>query len=310
MTLTELRYLVALDRERHFGHAAEACFVSQPTLSVALRKLEDSLGVPIFERQRGEVRPTPVGERIIDQARRVLSEAALIENIAAQGQDELTGRLRFGAIYTVGPYLLPHLVPTLSRRNPGMPLVIEENFTAELARQLKRNEIDVIAVAEPFAPPGVRTWALYDEPFVIVVPQQHPWASEPAIPAARLADENLLLLGAGHCFREQVIAACPGCAQVADEHQPLTGSSLETIRHMVASGLGVTVLPKSSVDNRLEQDSMLVTLPFSGSAPTRRVVLAWRRSFPRPQAVAELRTAILESGLAGVRLLHETQAGD
>ncbi len=308
MTLTELRYLVNLDKERHFGRAAERSFVSQPTLSVAVRKLEDELGVILFERNRGEARPTPVGERIIAQARRVLAEAALVEDIAKQGQDALTGPLRLGAIYTVGPYLLPALVPLLRKRAPLMPLVIEENFTTVLLGQLRANELDVVAVAAPIDTHGLTTWAMYDEPFVVLLPPDHRWSGESAIPSKKLAEEKLLLLGPGHCFREQVIEACPKCIDPdTDGPRPHTGSSLETIRHMVASGLGITVVPRSSVENRHDEPSLLVARPLAKPEPQRRIVLAWRRTFPRAKAIAMLRGAILESGMKGVQFIPQAQ---
>lgn len=304
ITLTELRYLVALDRERHFGRAADRCFVSQPTLSVAIRKLEDQLGVILFERNRNEARPTPVGERIIEQARRVLAEAATLENLAQQGKDELSGVLRLGVIYTVGPYLLPRLIPRLRKALPDMPLVIEENFTAVLARQLRQNELDVIIIALPFTQPGVDTWPLYDESFVVVMPRTHAWSKRRSIPANDLSGENLLLLGPGHCFREQVLEACPDCREAeSDMPRPMAGSSLETIRHMVASGLGITVLPKSSMEERPSETTLLTMRPFASEAPSRRIALAWRKSFPRTKAVAALRRAILDSELRGVQWL-------
>ncbi len=306
MTLTELRYLVNLDKERHFGHAAERSFVSQPTLSVALKKLEDELGVTLFERNRGEARPTPVGERIIAQARRVLSEARLIEDLAREGHDELAGPLRFGAIYTVGPYLLPKLVPVLRERVPKMPLVIEENFTARLLEQLRDNELDVACVALPVEGNGLSAWPLYDENFVVLIPPEHHWADAKAIPARQLAGEKLLLLGPGHCFREQVIEACPKCVDPdRDGPQPQSGSSLETIRHMVFGGLGITVLPESSVENRSDERSRLLAKPFVPPGPQRRIGLVWRKSFPRRQALAQLRDAVLACGMQGVRYLPE-----
>jgi len=310
MTLTELRYLVNLDKERHFGRAAERSFVSQPTLSVALKKLEDQLGVILFERNRGEARPTPVGERIIAQARRVLAEAALIDDIAKQGHDALSGALRLGAIYTVGPYLLPVLVPLLRKRAPQMPLVIEENFTAVLLEQLRANELDVALVAAPIGTEGLQTWALYDEAFVALLPPDHRWSSEAAIPSKRLAEEQLLLLGPGHCFREQVIEACPKCIDPdSDGPKPHTGSSLETIRHMVASGLGITVVPRSSVENRPAEPTLLIARPLAKPAPQRRIVLAWRKTFPRMKAIAALRDAILASGMKGVQFIPQAQPG-
>lgn len=311
MTLTELRYLVNLDKERHFGRAAERSFVSQPTLSVALKKLEDELGVMLFERNRGEARPTPVGERIIGQARKVLSESKLIEDLAREGRDELTGPLRFGAIYTVGPYLLPHLVPLLRRRAPLMPLVIEENFTAKLLEQLRDNELDVACLALPIDAQGLMTWALYDEDFVVLIPHEHHWVAESEIPARKLAEEHLLLLGPGHCFREQVIEACPKCVEPDGAGpRPQTGSSLETIRYMVASGLGITVLPRSSVESRPEESGLLVARPFAPKAPSRRIALVWRKTFPRRKAITTLREAILASPLGGVGFLPDASYRD
>ncbi len=306
MTLTELRYLVNLDKERHFGRAAERSFVSQPTLSVALKKLEEELGVPLFERNRGEARPTTAGEKIIRQARRVLAEAELIKDLAREGQDELVGPLRFGAIYTIAPYLLPHLVPLLRSKAPRMPLVIEENFTAVLLQQLRDNELDLAALALPVDVDGLRAWPVYDESFVVLLPPDHRWSKEKSIAAKRLAEEPLLLLGAGHCFREQVIAACPKCVDHdPDTPRPVTGSSLETIRHMVASGLGISVVPRSSVENRATESEALTARPFVAPAPSRRVALVWRKTYPRMAAVRLVRDAILASSLAGVERLPD-----
>lgn len=301
MTLTELRYLVNLDKERHFGRAAARSHVSQPTLSVALKKLEDELGVMLFERNRGEARPTPVGERVIAQARRVLAEAALVEDLAKEGRDELIGPLRLGAIYTVGPYLLPYLVPMLREQAPQMPLVIEENFTANLLDQLRDNELDVLILALPIDTQGLQVWSLYDEEFVVLLPPEHRWAPLAEIPAKRMGEEKLLLLGPGHCFREQVVEACPKCVDSeASGPRPQSGSSLETIRHMVASGLGITVLPRASVENRPDEPALLVSRPFTAPQPSRRIALVWRKTFPRLRAINALRTAILTSQMRGV----------
>ena len=306
MTLTELRYLVNLEKERHFGRAAARSFVSQPTLSVAIKKLEDDLGVLLFERHRGEARPTPVGARIIAQARRVLAEAALVEGLAHEGADELHGPLRLGAIYTVGPYLLPSLVPALRKRAPEMPLVIEENFTAVLLEQLADNELDAVLVALPVTTEGVVTWPLYDETFVALLPAGHRWSREPVVQARRLSEEHLLLLGPGHCFRDQVVEACPKCVEPQPgTPAPHTGSSLETIRHMVASGLGVTIVPKSSVENRPDDPKLLVARPLTKPVPERRIALAWRRTFPRMKAIAAVREAILACGMKGVTFLKD-----
>ena len=296
MTLNELRYIVAVARERHFGRAAEACHISQPTLSVAVRKLEEDLGVALFERNPGEVAITPVGRRIVEQAQRVLEETAVIRQLASQGQDELTGILRLGAIYTIGPYLLPHLIPRLRRRAPAMPLQIEENYTAVLNERLKDGELDVLILSLPFAEPGLLTQPLYEEPFVVLLPTGHPLEQAAIIDAPTLGQQNLLLLGAGHCFREQVLQFCPECRQLSvssDSMQhTLEGGSLETIRLMVATGMGVTVLPYTSVSGYAHISDLLTIRPFAEPAPTRIVALAWRKSFPRPRVIALLTEAI------------------
>lgn len=302
MTLTELRYLVNLEKERHFGRAAERSFVSQPTLSVAIRKLEETLDVTLFERNRGEVRPTLVGERICAQAKRVLAEAALVEDLAKEGKDELVGPVRLGAIYTVGPYLLPYLVPMLRETAPRMPLILEENFTAQLLEQLQDNELDAALVALPIESSNLHVWSVYDEDFIVLLPQNHRWADREVISANEMGEENLLLLGPGHCFREQVVEACPKCIDSnAPGPRPQTGSSLETIRHMVASDIGISVLPRSSHENRPEESQQyLVARPFTDPAPQRRVALIWRKSFPRPNAIKALRTAIVTCHMQGV----------
>lgn len=308
MTLTELRYLVNLDKERHFSRAAERSFVSQPTLSVAMKKLEAELGVTLFERIRGEARPTAVGERIVAQARRVLAEARYIEELASSGRDECTGPLRIGAIYTVGPYLLPALVPTLVEHAPRMPLVIEENFTAQLLEQLAVNDLDVAIVALPVNARGLSIWELYDEEFVVLLPPHHAWIGKPAVPARSLAGQSLLLLGPGHCFRDQVIAACPKCVDPDVATHPHTGSSLETIRYMVASGLGVTVLPRSSIENQPRQSSPLPWVAFAPPVPHRRIAMVWRNTFPRLGAIRALHAGILACGIGGVTFLPRTAA--
>jgi LysR family hydrogen peroxide-inducible transcriptional activator len=304
MTLTELRYVVAVARERHFGRAAEACFVTQPTLSVAVKKLEEELGVTLFERGPGEVTLTPAGQPIIEQAQRVLEEAARIKDLAVAGRDPLAGPLRLGAIYTIGPYLLPKLIPILRKNAPAMQLHIQENFTHRLAESLKRGEVDVILVALPFEEPGVETRAVYDEPFFVAVPKGHPWEGRKRITSEELTGESLLLLGEGHCFRDQVLEIChtvrgkerSGLARTVE------GGSLETIRQMVASGVGVTVLPATSINSASASDLIRV-LPFARPAPVRRVGLAWRRSFPRPEAIEVLRKSILACSLPQVEKL-------
>lgn len=304
MTLTELRYIVALARERHFGRAAERCHVSQPTLSVAVKKLEERLEVLLFERTPGDIRLTPVGEKVCAQAEKVLVEAARVEELAQTGKDPLVGPLRLGVIYTIAPYLLPRLIPALHRLAPQMPLYLQENFTYRLAEALKNGALDAAIVAAPFAEPGIVSRALYDEPFHVALPAGHPLAAETAIDPEAIDPGQLLILGQGNCFRDQVVSACPqltapGKLDLAEE-----GSSLETMRHMVASGAGIAVVPASAAASWPADDPLFVIRPFKSPAPSRRVVLAWRVTFPRPQAMDVLYQAILQSpptGTAAVR---------
>lgn len=301
MTLTDLRYLIALAHERHFGRAAEKCHVSQPTLSVAIKKVEDELGVQLFERSATEVKITTTGRRIVNQAEKVLMEAAQIHEIAAAGKDPLSGPLRLGIIYTIAPYLLPRLIPRVHRRAPRMPLIITENYTTRLLEALKRGELDVIVLSLPFDEAGIVAQPVYDEPFRVLMPATHPWTGLAQIDADKLADDQLLLLGAGNCFRDQVLEVCPHCRSVSGLQRTLEGSSLETIRHMVATGLGVTVLPSTAADELPLQNALVAVRPFSAPEPSRRVVLAWRVTYPRSGAIDVLRAAILESELPGVR---------
>lgn len=314
MTLTELKYIVAVARERHFGRAAEACFVSQPTLSVAIRKLEEELGVVLFERGGTEVGITPIGLRVVAQAQRVLEEGANLREIARQGHDPLAGPLRVGVIHTIGPYLLPRLVPTQIAATPQMPLLLQENFTLRLLELLRQGEIDCAIVALPLPESGLMVHALYDEPFLVAVPHNHPWASRKEIDANQLKDETMLLLGTGHCFRDQVLEVCPELSRFSAASEGIQrtfeGSSLETIRHMVAAGIGVTVLPASALSMPGLENNLLTYIPFKKPVPDRRVVLIWRKSFPRPTAIEALIDAILACELPGANYLdaaHEIQ---
>lgn len=309
MTLTELKYIVAVARQKHFGHAAEACFVAQPTLSVAIKKLEDELGVIIFERGGTEVSTTPLGAQIVAQAERVLEQTAAIKEIAKQNKDPLAGPFRLGVIYTIAPYLLPTLVKTMIDRVPQMPLVLQENFTVKLLELLRQGELDAAIVALPLPDQGLMMQALYDEPFVIAVPKDHAWAQRASVPAEELKSETMLLLGNGHCFRDQVLEVCPEMSRFSTASDGIArtfeGSSLETIRHMVASGIGITVLPVASVADLDSNDGLLRYLPFSESIPDRRVVLIWRKSFTRLAAIEAIRSAVLSCELNGVSMLNE-----
>ncbi|MEY8875902.1 MAG: LysR substrate-binding domain-containing protein [Leptothrix sp. (in: b-proteobacteria)] len=311
MTLTELRYIVAVARERHFGRAAEACFVSQPTLSVAIKKLEEELEVKIFERGGSEVSVTPLGEEIVRQAQSTLESAASIKEIARRGKDPLAGPLRLGVIYTIGPYLLPELVRHAIALAPQMPLILQENFTVRLLEMLRTGELDCAIMAEPFPDTGLAVAPLYDEPFMVAVPTAHALAQRSSISAAELKQETMLLLGTGHCFRDHVLEVCPEFARFSNDTEGIRksfeGSSLETIKHMVASGMGITVVPQLSTPRapNPEAQPLLHFLAFSEPVPTRRVVLAWRRSFTRYEAIAALRNVVYACDLPGVQRLTQ-----
>jgi LysR family hydrogen peroxide-inducible transcriptional activator len=310
MTLTELKYIVAVARQKHFGHAAEACFVAQPTLSVAIKKLEDELGVVIFERGGTEISTTPLGAQIVAQAERVLEQTAAIKEIAKQNKDPLVGPFRLGIIYTIAPYLLPQMVKNMIERVPQMPLILQENFTVRLLELLRQGELDAAIMALPFPEHGLMVQPLYDEPFVVALPKHHAWAERAAIDAQDLKSETMLLLGNGHCFRDQVLEVCPEMSRFSTTGDGIArtfeGSSLETIRHMVASGIGITVLPRASVPNMQANDGMLRYVPFSAPAPSRRVAIAWRKSFTRNAAIEAVRQAVLACDLPGVALLRDS----
>ena len=291
MTLNELRYIVAVAQEKSFGRAAAKCFVSQPALSVAIQKLEEELGTQLFERGKSEVSVTPVGARVVEQAQLVLEEAARIRELARAGRNQLVGSLKLGVIYTVAPYLLPDLIPVLHLRAPEMPLELEENLTEVLEVELKSGRLDAAIIALPFAPPGVATVFVYEEPFQVVVPSEHKWAKRKSVHPDELVGEHAILLNVGHCFRDQILDACP---ELNRQDVPTARTnSLETVRNMVASGLGVSVLPRDALTPKYHSN-LVVPVPFTKPAPSRRIALAWRKSFPRPQAIEALRAAIAE----------------
>ena len=308
MTLTELRYIVAVARERHFGRAAEACHVSQPTLSVAIKKLEEELQTQIFERTSSDVALTTLGAVIIQQAQRVLEEANALKHLAKHGQDPLSGPLRLGAIYTVAPYLLPSLVRVARDTLPKAPLFLEENFTVRLIEMLRQGELDCAILADPFPSAGLDFVDLYEESFLVAIPKGHEWSDRKTIGQKELKEQNTLLLGAGHCFRDHVLGVCPelnrfGNGLTLGEHRSFEGSSLETIRQMVAGGIGITVLPRTSVSNPNDRDGLILYIPFETPEPTRRVSLVWRKGYPRVEAMKAIARTIRACDLPGARLL-------
>lgn len=290
MTLTELKYVIAVAEEKHFGRAAERAFVSQPSLSAAVKNLEEELGVQIFERGKSEVLITEIGKQIIAQAERVLNEAGKVKAIAQQGANPLEGPLRLGVIHTIAPYLLPELVVAMRELAPKMSLDIEENMTANLEKMLSDGAIDIAILALPFQANGIEVTPLYNEQFRAIVHSKHSWVKRKLIDVADLDSQNLLLLSIGHCFREQVLDACQEFSRAQEPGKQ--GNSLETLRNMVASGMGVSVLPATALTEKYSSP-LIKAIDFK-SPPSRRVVAAYRRGFPRIAAVDTIYRACLK----------------
>lgn len=284
MTLIELKFIVAVAQERNFRRAAEKCFVTQPALSLGIKKLEEELGVMVFERSRTDVTMTEIGEKIVEQAIAVLEQAANLKELAKMGKNQLNGLFKLGMIHSIGPYLLPEMIPILRQTAPNMPLEVEENITANLETQLKNGVIDAAIVALPFDVPGITTKAMYDEDFAVVVPNHHRWVNRKSIDPDELVEEKVLLLNSGHCFSNQVVQACP---ELSRKGEVLQGNSLETIRNMVASNLGISVLPASATMEKYH-NPLIKIIPFKSPPPTRRVAIAWRKSFVRTQAIDKI----------------------
>ncbi len=305
MTLTELKYIIAVAQQHHFGRAAEACRVSQPSLSVAVKKLEDELQVKIFERRSSDITLTPIGAVIVEQAQRVLENAERLRECAAQGRDPLTSPLRLGVIHTIAPYLLPSLVSEMKQEASDMPLILSENFTHVLLEQLKNGQIDCAVMALPIAQPGLMMQPLYDEDFVAAVPKDHPIAERITITREDIKKEPMLLLGSGHCFRDQVLDFCADVMRSDGRggKKTVEGTSLQTIAYMVSQGLGMTLLPKSAVPSYAEDSNIKILSFEKPSVPKRRVVLVWRKSFPRTAAVEALTNAVSRLDLNGCRSL-------
>ncbi len=300
MTLTELRYIVALAQEQHFGRAAERCHVSQPTLSIAVKKLEEELDATLFERGKQGILPTPLGRQIVAIANQVLEQTARIRDVAEADKDQLSGPLALGTLPTIGPYLLPQFIPLLQETAPSLSLYVEEGTQSVLAGKLRNGDLDAILITAPFVETDVVTQPLFEEAFVALLPAKHRLAGKAEIAAADLEPAEVLLLREGHSFREQVLSAFPHLQpQVGEGARALVqGGTLETLRHMVASGLGVTILPQAAAEAPLYAPDLLVTRPFAAPVPKRTLALAWRVSFPRHRAIDVLRRAIQASSAA------------
>lgn len=311
MTLTELRYIIAIAQTKHFGQAAELCHVSQPSLSVAVKKLETELGVKLFERKSSAIMATPLGHSIIEQAQRVLEEADKIMRCVEIGKDPLSGPLNLGVIFSIAPFLIPNLVSEILKTAPSMPLMLSEAKTAELIEELKTGQIDAAIMALPVDEPTLSVVPLYREEFLACVPVHHPLAQKETVSKLEIRNEPLLLLGSGHCLRDQILHFCFDSSR--NEPQPVkpsTGTSLETIVYMVAQGLGSTLLPASAYPY-YEKNTMLRFIPFTRvSVPRRTVALVWRKTFPRLQAIAALYRTIESLTLYGCEPIHLTSGSN
>lgn len=283
MTLNELKYILAVAKERHFRKAAEQCYVSQPTLSIAIKKIEEELGITIFERQKSDILVTPIGEKIIALAEEINQKTNLIKDLAKQAQNNDITEIKLGAIFTIGPYIIPKLISEFQKTHPNIQFIIQENYTEELIKKLHLGELDFVILSLPFDEPNIETQLIYKEPFVVALSSKNPLANKATLTIDDLADEKLLLLGEKHCFRNQVLSSLP---QQQIEHRlqkTLESSSIETIRFMVASNAGISILPCSSVNNY--DDKLLTIREFTHNKPERDVVLAWRKSYGHQAAI-------------------------
>lgn len=288
MTLQELRYIVALADEGHFSHAAEVCHVGQPTLSTQIKKLEDILGVMLFDRSQRRVAPTIIGEQIVSRARAALQEIDKIRELVSNGRDLMSGVLRLGVIPTVGPYLLPLLLAAIHTSYPQLRLLLREDLTAHLLEQLRIGRIDGALMALPVHGEGLEAQALFNEPFVLALPAGHPLTKKKEVREADLTGHCILLLEEGHCLRDQALTICGSMRCV--ESDEVTATSLETLRQMVAVGVGCTLLPALATEpcGGSIQEGLIEMRPFADPAPSRTIALLWRHRYPREDALVLL----------------------
>ncbi len=302
MTLTELRYIVMLAQEKHFGRAAELCHVSQPSLSIAISKLESQLNITIFERSKNTLKITDIGKKIITQAQKILEESQKINTILDAGKHELDSPLKIGAIHTVAPYLYPQLIPKLIKIAPKMQLMLQEDFTKNLIEKLNIGELDIAFMALPFKDVGLVSKILYTEPFVVLMQKDHALSKHKNISLKDLSKEKILMLESGHCLRDEIFKVCPRCYESSDMVQTMHAASLETLRHMVLAGLGITILPSSATQVK-HYDRALCAKPFKEKSPKRTIALVWRHSFSRAKAIDAVIKAIHECDLNGICLI-------
>jgi LysR family hydrogen peroxide-inducible transcriptional activator len=284
MNLKDLKYLVALADTGHFGKAAERTFVSQPTLSAQLKKLEEFLGVKLVERQPKNVQLTEVGKQIVVRARRMLDEGDQIVALARNNTDPLAGKLKLALIPTIGPYLLPRVMQKLRKALPHIGFMLYEHQTEALLKRLRDGEIDLGIIALPVAQEGLESRALYDEAFTVALPNHHPLAAKSTIKLQDLKGQTLLLLEDGHCLRDQALEVCSRIS--IREAEDFRATSLETLRQMVVAGLGITLLPETAVESPFGSQRGLAIRPFAKPPPTRTVGAVWRKSSTRMEAIA------------------------
>ncbi|MBA59934.1 MAG: DNA-binding transcriptional regulator OxyR [Gammaproteobacteria bacterium] len=285
MNLRDLKYLVAVAEHRHFGRAAEACFVSQPTLSTQLKKLEETLGVTLIERSNRQVMLAPEGEKIVEQAQRILIEVNLLTAMSEQIREPMGGELRLGVIPTIAPYLLPKILGPLGADYPKLKINLTEGQTDQILRMLKQGELDAVILALPLNEDNIEEFELYTEPFLLAVSSDHPKAKSAQADAEDLKGEEVLLLEDGHCLRDQALAICQANSGV--ESNNYSATSLETLRQLVSAGLGITLMPKLAVDKSGESASNVIYIPFSDQSISRKVGLCWRKSSTREELLSQ-----------------------
>ncbi len=290
MNLRDLSYLVSVAEHRHFGRAAEACFVSQPTLSTQIKKLEAELGVQLIERYPRRVLLTPAGEQVVERAQVILGEADTIRSIARRARDPEAGSVRIGLIPTLAPYLLPHIVPELHSRFPKLELLLVEEKTEDLLRRIGEGAIDVAILALPVPSERLHVEDLFDEPFVLAVPRGHPLESGDPVDPSVLAGQDVLLLQEGHCLRDQALEVCKIVG--ASERGGFRATSLETLRQMVAAGVGITLLPELSVRPPVPPSPAVAIVPFADPVPDRRIAMLWRPTSTYRDLFEEIATTI------------------
>lgn len=303
MTLNELRYVLAVAQTQHFSKAADLCNISQPSLSIAIKKLEDELGITIFQRGKRKIAVTSAGMAVVQQAQKVIEEAEKLTYLRNKKKNPLEGVIRIGAIFTIGPYLFPSLIPLIRKEYPKMPLHIDEDYTENLRKKLLQAELDIAVLALPFSDPALETMEIYTEDFISLFYEGHRFSKQSKISVNDVSPDELLMLGKGNCFRDQVIAACPQCLSPRSNNDDwVVGSSLETIRHMVAMKLGITVMPITALARQTDYPG-LDSRPFAEPVPKRRIILAWRASFPRKQAIMAIAKCLQEALANQVDLL-------